>query len=144
MDEHRQCHSIVTRLLSYEIVVVVVLLKIHHLVCFLATLRLFKPRLHSHFIGMNTIFSFLLQGWRKVESRSRPGEFVYENLYTEERQAWFPDTPAEKVSIVVPYSDHWHHHSVLVYNNMRMEYLKRYFSQLTCLSLASSCWLAQG
>ena len=38
-----------------------------------------------------------LQGWRKVESRSRPGEFVYENIYTEERQAWFPDTPAEKV-----------------------------------------------
>ena len=98
MDEHRSSHSIVTLLLTYEIVVVVVLLKIHHLVCFLATLRLFKLRLNSHFIGMNMIFSFLLQGWRKVESRSRPGEFVYENLYTEERQAWFPDTPAEKVS----------------------------------------------
>lgn len=35
-------------------------------------------------------------GWRRVESRSRPGEFVYENEYTEERQAWFPEGPAEK------------------------------------------------
>jgi hypothetical protein len=33
-------------------------------------------------------------GWKRVESRSRPGEFVYENLYTGERQAWFPDAPA--------------------------------------------------
>jgi hypothetical protein len=33
-------------------------------------------------------------GWRKVESRSRPGEFVYENIHTEERQAWFPETAA--------------------------------------------------
>ena len=32
-----------------------------------------------------------------MESRSRPGEFVYENVHTEERQAWFPDGPAEKV-----------------------------------------------
>jgi hypothetical protein len=39
----------------------------------------------------------LPEGWRRVESRSRPGEFVYENIHTEERQAWFPDTPAEKV-----------------------------------------------
>ena len=39
----------------------------------------------------------LPEGWRRVESRSRPGEFVYENIYTEERQAWFPDQPAEKV-----------------------------------------------
>lgn len=35
-------------------------------------------------------------GWRRVESRSRPGEYVYENEFTEERQAWFPDEPAEK------------------------------------------------
>lgn len=35
-------------------------------------------------------------GWKRVESRSRPGEFVYENELTEERQAWFPDAPAEK------------------------------------------------
>jgi hypothetical protein len=40
----------------------------------------------------------LPEGWRRVESRSRPGEFVYENIHTEERQAWFPDTPAEKVA----------------------------------------------
>jgi hypothetical protein len=33
-------------------------------------------------------------GWKRVESRSRPGEFVYENIYTGERQAWFPDAPA--------------------------------------------------
>eukprot|EP00052_Salpingoeca_macrocollata_P010711 m.83111 g.83111 ORF g.83111 m.83111 type:complete len:458 (+) comp17694_c0_seq3:130-1503(+) len=38
----------------------------------------------------------LPEGWKRVESRSRPGEFVYENVYTEERQAWFPDAPAEK------------------------------------------------
>lgn len=38
----------------------------------------------------------LPDGWKRVESRSRPGEFVYENLHTEERQAWFPDAPAEK------------------------------------------------
>lgn len=38
----------------------------------------------------------LPDGWRRVESRSRPGEFVYENIYSEERQAWFPDSPAEK------------------------------------------------
>jgi len=38
----------------------------------------------------------LPEGWKRVESRSRPGEFVYENTYTEERQAWFPDGPAEK------------------------------------------------
>lgn len=38
----------------------------------------------------------LPEGWRRVESRSRPGEFVYENINTEERQAWFPDAPAEK------------------------------------------------
>jgi hypothetical protein len=40
----------------------------------------------------------LPEGWVRTESRSRPGEFVYENIYTEERQAWFPDAPAEKVS----------------------------------------------
>lgn len=34
-------------------------------------------------------------GWIRVESRSRPGEWVYENTLTEERQSWFPETPAE-------------------------------------------------
>ena len=38
----------------------------------------------------------LPEGWRRVESRSRPGEFVYENTHTEERQAWFPEEAAEK------------------------------------------------
>lgn len=38
----------------------------------------------------------LPEGWRRVESRSRPGEFVYENIHTEERQAWFPDAPAKE------------------------------------------------
>jgi len=38
-------------------------------------------------------------GWRKVESRSRPGEFVYENIHTEERQAWFPDAPAVEEAV---------------------------------------------
>ncbi|EDQ88248.1 uncharacterized protein MONBRDRAFT_32905 [Monosiga brevicollis MX1] len=37
----------------------------------------------------------LPKGWRRVESRSRPGEFVYENEYTDERIAWFPEEPAE-------------------------------------------------
>jgi hypothetical protein len=44
----------------------------------------------------------LPEGWKRVESRSRPGEFVYENLHTEERQAWFPDGPAAK-----PLPDGW-------------------------------------
>jgi len=35
-------------------------------------------------------------GWKRVESRSRPGEFVYENEFTDERQAWFPESPASK------------------------------------------------
>jgi len=38
----------------------------------------------------------LPKGWTRVESRSRPGEFVYENQFTEDRQAWFPDGDAEK------------------------------------------------
>ena len=38
----------------------------------------------------------LPEGWRRVESRSRKGEFVYENIHTEERQAWFPDAPARE------------------------------------------------
>ena len=42
----------------------------------------------------------LPEGWRKVASNSRPGEFVYENIYTEERQAWFPTEPAVKSSEV--------------------------------------------
>lgn len=33
-------------------------------------------------------------GWTMVESRSRPGEYVYENKFTEERQAWVPTEPA--------------------------------------------------
>lgn len=36
----------------------------------------------------------LPEGWRRVESNSRPGEYVYENVNTEERQAWFPTEPA--------------------------------------------------
>ena len=41
----------------------------------------------------------LPEGWKRVESNSRPGEFVYENVNTEERQAWFPtEAAAEEVS----------------------------------------------
>merc|ERR1719183_1775449 len=40
----------------------------------------------------------LPEGWKRVESRSRPGEFVYENIHTEERQAWFPTEAAVEVS----------------------------------------------
>lgn len=38
----------------------------------------------------------LPEGWRRVESRSRPGEFVYENIHTEERIAWFPTEAAKE------------------------------------------------
>lgn len=38
--------------------------------------------------------ALLPAGWKRVESRSRPGEYVYENEFTEERQAWFPTEPA--------------------------------------------------
>lgn len=41
----------------------------------------------------------LPEGWRRVESRSRPGEYVYENIYTEERQAWLPTEPAQKPGV---------------------------------------------
>ena len=44
----------------------------------------------------------LPEGWRRVESRSRPGEFVYENIHTEERQAWFPDAPAKEEGKPLP------------------------------------------
>jgi hypothetical protein len=40
--------------------------------------------------------ALLPEGWKRVESRSRPGEFVYENIYTEERQAWLPTEAALK------------------------------------------------
>ena len=36
----------------------------------------------------------LPEGWKRTESRSRPGTMVYENTITGERQAWFPDAPA--------------------------------------------------
>jgi hypothetical protein len=36
----------------------------------------------------------LPDGWKRTESRSRPGQTVYENIFSGERQAWFPDTPA--------------------------------------------------
>ena len=36
----------------------------------------------------------LPDGWARTESRSRPGETVYVNEFTQERQAWFPDAPA--------------------------------------------------
>ena len=39
----------------------------------------------------------LPEGWKRVESRSRPGTYVYENIYTEERQAWLPTEPAVNV-----------------------------------------------
>ena len=38
----------------------------------------------------------LPEGWRRCESRSRPGEFVYENIHTEERIAWFPTESANE------------------------------------------------
>ena len=39
----------------------------------------------------------LPDGWNKVESRSRPGEFVFENKHTGERQAWEPTEAAAKI-----------------------------------------------
>lgn len=41
----------------------------------------------------------LPDGWKKVASQSRPGEFVYENIYTEERVAWFPVDSAPKQAL---------------------------------------------
>eukprot|EP00051_Salpingoeca_urceolata_P000908 m.37135 g.37135 ORF g.37135 m.37135 type:complete len:269 (-) comp11077_c0_seq1:90-896(-) len=38
--------------------------------------------------------ALLPEGWKMVESRSRPGDYVYENVFTEERQAWMPTEPA--------------------------------------------------
>ena len=37
----------------------------------------------------------LPEGWRQVESRSRPGQFSYENENTGERVAWRPTEPAQ-------------------------------------------------
>lgn len=36
----------------------------------------------------------LPEGWRMVPSRSNPGEYVYENINTLERQSWMPTQPA--------------------------------------------------
>eukprot|EP00039_Didymoeca_costata_P031363 m.34364 g.34364 ORF g.34364 m.34364 type:complete len:381 (-) comp8713_c0_seq2:74-1216(-) len=36
------------------------------------------------------------EGWIKVPSKSRPGNFSYENKYTKERIGWLPDRPASK------------------------------------------------
>eukprot|EP00043_Microstomoeca_roanoka_P018819 m.205220 g.205220 ORF g.205220 m.205220 type:complete len:272 (-) comp16894_c0_seq1:165-980(-) len=41
----------------------------------------------------------LPEGWRRVESRSRPGQYVYENIYTEERVAWYPIVPAQSTAM---------------------------------------------
>ena len=38
----------------------------------------------------------LQPGWKKVKSQSRPGEFSYENIYTEERIPDLPKFPASK------------------------------------------------
>eukprot|EP00729_Bicosta_minor_P000284 gene284-8513_t len=39
-------------------------------------------------------------GWTRVDSQSRPGDIVYENMHTGERQAWFPDLPAPEASVM--------------------------------------------
>eukprot|EP00054_Salpingoeca_dolichothecata_P000421 m.16745 g.16745 ORF g.16745 m.16745 type:complete len:267 (+) comp10706_c0_seq1:32-832(+) len=43
--------------------------------------------------------AFLPEGWKKVPSSSKKGEYVYENMYTEERIAWFPSEPASKKAL---------------------------------------------
>ena len=35
-------------------------------------------------------------GWEAVESRSRPGQFSFVNVYTGEKIAWKPDAPASR------------------------------------------------
>ena len=40
--------------------------------------------------------NLLPQGWERVDSVSRPGEFSYKNIYTRERIAWVPQFPAAK------------------------------------------------
>ena len=42
----------------------------------------------------------LPDGWKKVESRSRPGEYSYENIYTGQRQHLVPTKPAKKVNTI--------------------------------------------
>ena len=37
------------------------------------------------------------KGWKKVASQSRPGEFSYENIYTEERIPDIPKFEASKI-----------------------------------------------
>lgn len=49
----------------------------------------------------------LPEGWRMVESRSRPGQYVYENIHTEERQAWFPTESAVKIGTTPNSSSGW-------------------------------------
>lgn len=51
--------------------------------------RLLSPSDHSHNIVR------LPQGWRRVLSRTRPGEYSYENQYTRERIAFAPKEPAK-------------------------------------------------
>jgi len=41
-------------------------------------------------------------GWARVESQSRPGQFVFENTSTGERQAWFPTAVAAPVQTLPP------------------------------------------
>ena len=40
-------------------------------------------------------------GWTRVASTSRPGETVYQNQHTGDKQAWFPDAPAVTPAIPV-------------------------------------------
>ena len=44
-------------------------------------------------------FGILPDGWRKVESRSRPGVFVYENKYTNKRVANRPSDAAVAATV---------------------------------------------
>ena len=54
-----------------------------------------EPKLEEQKIKEDTSYDNLPEGWRKVESRSRKGEFSYENIYTEER---IPEIPKYEAS----------------------------------------------
>eukprot|EP00037_Helgoeca_nana_P033569 m.418479 g.418479 ORF g.418479 m.418479 type:complete len:342 (-) comp30963_c0_seq1:119-1144(-) len=44
----------------------------------------------------------LPEGWKRVPSRSRPGQFTYENQFTKERISWIPDCAASRTPKNLP------------------------------------------
>lgn len=55
------------------------------------------PNFPEHLLDTNG--QLLPKGWRKVASRSRPGEYSYQNLVTGQRQTVIPTEPAIKANV---------------------------------------------